>query len=187
MQQGRQLLVGGDHVADRLVAVVRDFLGRRQDDVLTRSAPVQNQRGQHDASRDARLPVLLADQQQELADQSAPGVAVIRAKDGTHEVSRPRAHGVRHPRTAGRIHHAQLAEHGHCFLGLVREQRRQRDQRPPVNDALFPVGTSGRPVRHALRLAAPAGRRAAWPLRPCMPRWPCRCTRTGPGASSCRP
>ncbi|MNJ65589.1 hypothetical protein D3C77_616080 [compost metagenome] len=118
LEQCRQLFVSPHHVADRDVGVVGNLLGRRQDDELARWPPVEDQRCEHDAGRNGRLPVLFADQQHELADQAPAFVRVVGAEDRRHKLVDPIADRLAHQRAAGGIDHPQGAEHFQGFFGL---------------------------------------------------------------------
>ncbi|MNL07906.1 hypothetical protein D3C87_1286040 [compost metagenome] len=110
LQHRRQVIVRLDHVADRLVAVVRDFLRRRQDQQFSRGTPVQYQRSQHDSGRGRRLHVLLTDHEEELIDQPAARLRVVGAEDRTDPVLDPRQAGFPHGRLSGDIDQNQPPE-----------------------------------------------------------------------------
>jgi DNA-binding TFAR19-related protein (PDSD5 family) len=110
-------------------------------------APVADQRRHHDPGGERRLEILLADQQQELADQPLRRLRVVRAEDRADEVEHPLVARLAEGRLTGDVDDPQRLEHRQRRFRLVREQRRARHQAAPLDDPLLPVGAGGRPLQ----------------------------------------
>ena len=161
LQQGSQLGVRVDHPHSGGEDVGRDLLRRRQHEQLVVVPPVQDQRRDHDPRRNRRLRILLADEQEELVDQLPRLGRIVGAENRCHEVEDEVVTCLAERRLAGDVHDPQALEDLQRRFRLVREQGR-RHQAAPLDDPLFPIGASGRPLGQTHSLSSTAsGRRAA--------------------------
>ena len=106
---------------------------------LAALAPVADQRSEHDACGGRRLSVLLADQQEELADQPASRLFVVCAKDRRVELLYPRQAHLAHLRTARCIDDLEFLEDVPSSPRLFRKQWTLRYQRLSFDNPLFPI------------------------------------------------
>ena len=148
LQDLGQFSISPDHCSRGLIAIVRDFQRRRQDQELRIEPPVSDQRRHHDAGGDGRFRVLLADQEEELGDMTGHLRMLISAEDRPHEIENERLACLPEGRHTGHVHDTQRLEHGKRSVCLVGKQRLKRHQRLPLDDPGLPVRASRRPVQH---------------------------------------
>ncbi|MNO85332.1 hypothetical protein D3C76_767030 [compost metagenome] len=127
MQQRFQLIVIVDHVLGRDERVVSNFLGRRQDDELSRKTPVADQCRQHDPCSDRRFTVFLRDAEHHFPNQTLAGLAVVAAEDGPGERQDPGCAGGLNGGAARGIDDLQPLEHIEAGFSFVWKQRLRDD------------------------------------------------------------